>query len=326
MSENSQLWVDKYAPENLDSIVLDQSLKQMFKNSAASGKLTHVLLAGNPGIGKTTLAKVLAEETGSSVLFIPCAVEGTVDIAKTKLSEFCNARALDSQKKMVILDEIDSASATQDSSFQKTLRNIIESAQSDTVFVLTCNYESKVIPAIKSRCPVIHLSFTPKDLIVRLKFILDSEKIQYSSEALKELMKICFSKFYPDIRQMVSWLQRCCSSGKLEIPAELQASSESGSKKAVAEEAFKMMKTKDDSDLIKLRRFLMQSKASFNDDYSAMASELINYYLEKEWQSCTDRKECMEDLAEYACRMSSVIDPEIQLFAMCCRIQRSLSC
>lgn len=92
-------------------------------------------------------------------LFIPCAVEGNVATAQGKLREFCDSMPFERRIKIVILDEVDASSATQDSSFQKALRNLIEEAQSDCRFLLNCNYVEKVISPIKSRCPVVNLKF-----------------------------------------------------------------------------------------------------------------------------------------------------------------------
>ena len=84
--------------------------------------------AGPAGSGKTTLAKVLANEFDAETLFIPCATQGTLDVLRTKITEFCNALSIDGKIKIVILDEVDSASSGGDNNFQKGLRTVIEAA------------------------------------------------------------------------------------------------------------------------------------------------------------------------------------------------------
>ena len=203
--EDRQLWVDKYRPRKMKDLVLSQDIKQYFKNMLKSGNVLNATFSGPPGIGKSTICKVIAEELGAEVKFIPCAVKGNVATAQGELKDFCDVMTFDGKLKVVILDEIDSASATTDSSFQKALRNIIEAAQSDTRFLLNCNYVEKVIQPIKSRCPVINLSFDKRDLLGRIRSILDEEKIEYTKEELKAFLETSF-KFYPDIRQIINCL------------------------------------------------------------------------------------------------------------------------
>lgn len=96
------------------------------------------------------------------------------------------------------------------------MRNLIEEAQGDCRFLLNCNYVEKVIQPIKSRCPVVNLKFDKKDLLLRLKLILDSEKISYNKDSLKAFIESAF-KLYPDIRRIVNYLQSSCASGTLTV-------------------------------------------------------------------------------------------------------------
>ena len=119
------LWVNKYRPRALDDICLKKELKDVFAAQIAAGDIQNVTLVGPPGTGKTTLALVLADETKAEALFISCAAgEGRVDSIASKIIPFCQYSS--PRQKIVILDELDSASATQANSFQKSLRNVVE--------------------------------------------------------------------------------------------------------------------------------------------------------------------------------------------------------
>ena len=179
--------VYKYRPKCLDEMVLDSDIKDYFKNMVKSKSLTNMTLIGSPGFGKTTLALCLANEVNAVVHFVKCAIDGKVEYISSTLKPFCDSMSLDGRPKIVILDELDSASSTQQSSFQKSLRSLIESAP-DTVFICTANYNN-IIGAVLSRCPPIKITFSAKDLLVRVKQILDSEHVEYSSDTLKDFFK-----------------------------------------------------------------------------------------------------------------------------------------
>ena len=203
--ENQIEWVDKYRPTKLKDYVLDTDIKDYFKRMIKSKALQNMTFAGIAGSGKTTLAKLLCNEFDAEVLFVPCATDGTLDVLRTKITEFCNAMSFEGKTKIVILDEVDSASQSGQNNFQMALRTLIEAAQEDTRFMLTCNMKEKVLPAVISRCPIVPLRFDKKDLLFHIKKILDSEKIEYTKESLKAFIEEAF-RFYPDCRRIVKYL------------------------------------------------------------------------------------------------------------------------
>lgn len=216
MSEEIKLeFVDKYCPTTLKDYVLDPDIKQYFKNMIKSKNLQNFTMLSSPGSGKTTLAKILAKEFDAEVLFVKCATEGGVDTLRTKVEPFCNAMTMDGRIKLVILDELDSASSSagSGSSFQMGLRTLIEAAQSDTRFICTANF-NKIIPAVLSRCPIIPLKFEKKDLLLHVKTILDAENVKYDRISLKAFIEESF-RFYPDVRRIVKYLQFCSNTGEL---------------------------------------------------------------------------------------------------------------
>lgn len=208
-------FVDKYCPTTLKDYVLDPDIKQYFKNMIKNKNLQNFTMLSSPGSGKTTLAKILAKEFDAEVLFVKCATEGGVDTLRTKVEPFCNAMTMDGRIKLVILDELDSASSStgSGSSFQMGLRTLIEAAQSDTRFICTANF-NKIIPAVLSRCPIIPLKFEKKDLLLHVKTILDAENVKYDRISLKAFIEESF-RFYPDIRRIVKYLQFCSNTGEL---------------------------------------------------------------------------------------------------------------
>ena len=96
------LWVDKYRPTDIDDYVLNADLKEYFKNMIKSKTLQNCTFLGLQGSGKTTLTKILAKAFDAEVLFVKCATEGTVDVLRTKVAEFCNALTIDGKIKIVM--------------------------------------------------------------------------------------------------------------------------------------------------------------------------------------------------------------------------------
>ena len=138
------LWVNKYRPRTLEHFCLDEKLKKMFASQIEGNDIQNVCLIGGPGIGKTTLAFILSSSMkDNDTLFVSCASgEGRIEYINSKIVPFCQSAS--KGRKIVILDELDSASSTQANSFQKALRNVIE-AYPSTRFISTANYQQNII-------------------------------------------------------------------------------------------------------------------------------------------------------------------------------------
>ena len=310
--EIKQLWVDKYKPKTIDDLVLDSSIKKFFKDQIDSNNIVNACFYGPPGIGKSTICQVICNEMNAVKLFIPCAVEGNVATAQGKLREFCDAMPFENRLKIVILDEVDAASATQDSSFQKALRNLIEEAQGDCRFLLNCNYVEKVIQPIKSRCPVVNLKFDKKDLLLRLKLILDSEKISYNKDSLKAFIESAF-KLYPDIRRIVNYLQSSCASGTLTVNESTINDTE---KEGFLKEL--VSKTIQANNMLDVRKFYLANKDKISD-YVMFASDVFNYIVDNDIVSNSDGILKLTDMLYY---LNMVIDKESMFFGMIVAINK----
>jgi DNA polymerase III delta prime subunit len=298
-------WVDKYRPTNISDMILTDELKTYFNNMLSSKKFVNMTLCASPGIGKTTLAKALTQSANAEILFLNCASgDGKVEAIQTKLIPFTQSMPFDDRPMFVILDELDSASATSDSSFQKALRNVIESAPNCT-FICTANYGNKIIPAVLSRCPQIKLTFSAKDVLVRVKTILDSENIKYSTTNLKEFVNIAIKAYYPDIRTIINLLQSCCTSGELLV--NKTALSEVEKNDFLNQLSDKILNEKD---ILNIRKFYLQNKDKIND-FTIFAGEIFNYMLNN---NLISDKEIIVKAADIIYQMNLVVDKEISFF------------
>lgn len=302
--EMNEFWTEEFAPKTIDEMVLTEDIKNHFRNLLSSKNRFNLLLAGSPGIGKTTIANIISDTLNATTLFIKCGLEGNVETAKTKLQNFCNSMSIDGRPKVVILDELDSASGTQDNSFQKILRNIISDSP-DTIFIGTCNYPEKVISPIKSRLGLISLKFTAKELLTRIQHILEVKNIKYTTESLKEFVVNVIKTNYPDIRRIISILSDCCSSGELIVSSKVTDNDQN--KDLVKEIVDKAINT---DDVLEVRKFYIQNKNKV-DDYLRLSSEIFNYVMDN--GIVKDRAKILR-LSNIIYQMNIVVDKEIQFF------------
>lgn len=308
----SDLWVDKYRPKTLDEYVLDNDIKDYFKSMVKKGTLQNFSLVGCAGSGKTTLARVLCNELNAQVLFVPCATDGTVDVLRTKIQDFCNALSFEGQLKVIILDELDSASQNATNGFQQALRTLIEAAQDDTRFIACANYLQKLITPILSRLPVIPLKFNKKELLVHVKKILDVEEVKYSRDSLKAFIDEAF-QYYPDVRRIINYLQFCCSSGELVVKLNNVANDEKN----------EVIKSIVDSivagkNLLEIRRSYLAQKDKISD-YVEAGSQLFNYVVDNNVVSSPDGILKMTDILFY---LNTVIDKESCFFGLVTAISK----
>lgn len=312
-SDKNNLWVDKYNPNSIDDLILDQSQKDFFNNIVKSKNISNITLAGSPGVGKSTIAELLPKLLNAVVLFIPCGTNGNIDTIRTTVKEFAESRTIDDQLKIIIMDEFDSASgavsrtnsdgkASNDA--MKAMRSLIEEHQDDTRFILTCNHLNKIIAPIQSRCPPIKLKFSHKDLLKRLIDILKQENIKYTRETITQFVDIIVKRNFPDIRKIISILQNSCSTGELVVSINEESLSEL---EVFAKDIITQIKTKTP---MEVRQHIIQNKHIFNEEYNRLAEIILNLTI----SSISIEK--TKKIIEYIYRIDNVNDPEIQFFGL----------
>ena len=213
------LWVEKYRPKTVEECILPDNIKKTFKDFLDKGEIPNLLLAGPPGIGKTTIAKALCNELGADYYVINGSDEGRfLDTVRNQAKNFASTvslQASDAKHKVIIIDEADNT--THD--VQLLLRANIETFYNNCRFIFTCNFKNKIIEPLHSRCSVIEFGINGKQkpaiaakFFNRLRTILEAENVRYDQKVLVELV----NKHFPDWRRVLNECQRYSVGGKID--------------------------------------------------------------------------------------------------------------
>jgi DNA polymerase III delta prime subunit len=201
------LWVEKYRPHKVEDCILPDRIKKVFQSYVDTNSIPNLMLTGSAGVGKTTVAMAMCEEIGLNHLFINSSEERGIDMLRTKIKGYASTISLTGGRKVIILDEADYLT----SEAQAGLRGAIEEFSDNCTFIFTCNFKSRLIDALHSRCSVIDFSLQANEkpkmamqLFKRLENVLSIEGVNYDKAVLQQVV----TKFFPDYRRTLNELQR----------------------------------------------------------------------------------------------------------------------
>ena len=211
-----ELWVEKYRPATVDGYVfVDDSQREQVTQWIRDGSIPHLMLSGSAGTGKTTLAKLLINELGVDEYDVMYA-NGSKEARKVewvdKLISFCQTMPF-GKFKVVLIDEADYMNPN---SVQPALRNLMEDYSQTVRFILTCNYPSKIIPPLHSRCQGFQINKTDHtEFTARAATVLVTEGVEFDLDVLDTYIKAT----YPDLRKCLNLLQPNSQTGTLLAPS-----------------------------------------------------------------------------------------------------------
>ncbi len=205
-----EIWTEKYRPRVLDEVVGQKNVVPRLKSYVKSGNMPHLLFAGPAGIGKTTCAIALAREFfgenwQSNFYELNASDERGIDVVRVNIKEYARTAPFGGAPfKIIFLDEADALT----SDAQAALRRTMEKYSRTCRFILSCNYSSKIIEPIQSRCAVFRFTRPGEgDIISYLRRIIEGEKLKISDEAVKQIAYVADG----DVRKAVNILQVAAS-------------------------------------------------------------------------------------------------------------------
>ena len=209
MTSSGYVFVEKYRPKIFEAIVLDPLNKQILKNIIETSYFPNLLFYGPPGTGKTTTIinlinayqEKLNKKNKDLIIHLNASDERGIDIIRNQISCFVNSKPLfHTGMKFVILDEVDYMTKNA----QQALRYLLQNYSNNVRFCLICNYISKIDEGLQNEFIRLRFNQLPReDIIVFLKHISDTEKINMSYKSLSNIQKL----YRSDIRSMINFIQ-----------------------------------------------------------------------------------------------------------------------
>ena len=215
--KESLLWVEGYRPKTIDDCILSDSIKGTLSDLVKDEKIPNLMFTGPSGVGKTTAARAICDQTNSDYIIINGSDEGRmIDTLRTKLTQFCSTISIRGGRKVVIIDEADYMNPD---SVQPAMRNFIEKFAENCSFIFTCNYKNRIIDPIHSRCAVVDFTLKKEEkpqiaakFLNRCEHILTGENIVFNKDVIVALIQ----KHFPDFRRVINELQRYSTSGEID--------------------------------------------------------------------------------------------------------------
>jgi len=278
---DTSIWTEKYRPKDFENLVGQDDIVNRVKSLTNSMNIPHLLFAGPAGTGKSTLALIVVKELfgknwRENYLELNASDERGIDVVRQKVKDFARTKAIgDVSFKVIFLDEADALTKEA----QQALRRTMENYSSNCRFVMSCNYSSKIIDPIQSRCVIFRFKLLEKkDIEKRVRLIAEKEGLQIDDDAIESLYEVSEG----DCRRVINLLQASSSISNAvssDLINTLSASAKPADIKVVLEYALSgdFLKAKE-----KLLDVMLKESIAGSDVIKAIQREIWNLDIDPE--------------------------------------------
>lgn len=306
----SHIWTEKYRPKTFEDVVGQNDIIKNVRNLVKSLNIPHMLFAGPAGTGKSTLALIVVRELfgknwKENYLELNASDERGIDVVRQKVKDFARTKSLGSVPfKVIFLDEADALTKEAQQALRRTMENFTNTCR----FIMSCNYSSKIIDPIQSRCVVLRFKLLEKkDIEKRIRLIAEQEKLQLSDSAVEMLYEVSEG----DCRRVINLLQASAAispSVTPELISTLASSARPSDVKIVLEYALSgdFLNAKE-----KLLDIMLRDSISGTDIIKSIQKEVWNLQVDPEL-----KVRLTEKTGEVEFRMVEGSDEFVQLEAL----------
>ncbi len=303
-----EIWTEKYRPQRLDEVINQKHVIERLKMWVKEKSIPNMMFAGSAGVGKTTTALALAKEVfgdhwKENFSETNASDERGIDVVRGKIKDFARIMPLGASFKIVFLDEADALTPEA----QHALRRTIEKYSNVCRFILSCNYSSKIIEPIQSRCVVFRFKGLTKEHIDEyIQRIAKAENLQVDRDAMDAIYELAEG----DLRKVANTMQACAGHGKItralvyEISAQVRPEDVKNMLNTILAGNFEEGRKQ-------LFTLIFTQGISGEDIIKNIHKELFGLAIEEK-----AKLELLEKLGDYEYRMNQGGSPEIQLLAL----------
>ena len=303
----STIWTEKYRPSTFEEVKGQQDIVQKMKAFVDQKNLPHLLFSGPAGVGKTTLSLVIAKQLfgetwRENTLELNASDERGIDVVRVKVKDFARTKAIgDVPFKIIYLDESDALTKEAQQALRRTMENYTKTCR----FILSCNYSSKIIDPIQSRCAVFRFKpLSKEEIFTLIEKVAGKEDLQVTSEAKEALFQVSEG----DCRRLENIMQSCSVMSKT-LDQELIYSMAAVAK---PKEVNELMSLATKGNFIESRKKLLHLML----DYGLSGLDVIKQMQKEIWNlSLPDQKkvELVDKCGEIEFRMVEGSDEYLQL-------------